>query len=770
MPAKGGEIKPEDVAAASVLLQCLQASKSNSENGVAAQLQNGWNPSKELADAIEALAEEARRALPDVTVGLWPGAAKAEPYDEMRDEKGHCRAAYVGVVKEMDQILNRKPRRINDFKAESEKCFKGDNRLYHIPRMLTQPEAAKITAGVAQRAQALRRLVMDVNSRKEMKVGQLSCVRSGALPRDVFNRIAARAGEQWTQNLVQKEADSKKLYWNIWYGPDIIRGPCEHGHEFYVVEDNLGYVGGFGDLPLARQVLLGEANGSKGFPELKPHLEPANAERLYEEMANHYKRQVAEGEKVVVLYYHRSVRDDNEDRRLVTLLRQKGLVPVQLPDEKGPREDQPRLLVRHGRVLLATPAKATKDSQKDTDRRSRSPVRRRGSPVKAQAPQEEPVGLVVLLSEPTDVQPGHPSTKLRSAIDEARTRISAYEEMEKKEVMKASRNEKSLVSMKAKIEFLDTDGNKSSLQMKGGKLIWTWTDKNTSQSDRIDGPIRYNAGTGKLTFGESYHYKPDVEGLKKLEQAWQMSDHPIEAERARRCAAELREAVESVGQVIGERDSKNARDQLFRVLRRDDKEGWQRLMEGKQGVPGLLEAYYKGRVKVANGPGLILVEDKELCSYMDQLIRHYLGEEPILRTIPTRSFAGEPDLIHSVFDIPSTQPNVVVKRVDGRGGNAVWVGAKLPRQEFLAARPLVAAEPEAFIVQRYTALSKVDGQITDLRGPAFITSSEEALSGGPGVAISPVLWGRGVPADSSNGKVNISDAGFEFAVATAMLC
>ena len=42
-------------------------------------------------------------------------------------------------------------------------------------------------------------------SPKEMKVGQLSCVRSGALPREVFTRIAARAGEQWAQNLVQKE-------------------------------------------------------------------------------------------------------------------------------------------------------------------------------------------------------------------------------------------------------------------------------------------------------------------------------------------------------------------------------------------------------------------------------------------------------------------------------------------------------------------------------------------------------------------------------------
>ena len=41
----------------------------------------------------------------------------------------------------------------------------------------------------------------------------------------------------------------------------------------------------------------------------------------------------------------------------------------------------------------------------------------------------EPVGLVVLLSEPTDVQPWHASTRLRTAIEEARQRIEAYEEV-----------------------------------------------------------------------------------------------------------------------------------------------------------------------------------------------------------------------------------------------------------------------------------------------------------------------------------------------------
>ena len=33
-----------------------------------------------------------------------------------------------------------------------------------------------------------------------------------------------------------QEGESKKLYWNMWYGPDIIRGPSENGHDFYVVE------------------------------------------------------------------------------------------------------------------------------------------------------------------------------------------------------------------------------------------------------------------------------------------------------------------------------------------------------------------------------------------------------------------------------------------------------------------------------------------------------------------------------------------------------
>merc|ERR1719409_1364477 len=94
----------------------------------------------------------------------------------------------------------------------------------------------------------------------------MACVRSNALPQDVYRRIAARAAHKPTLELVEKsKSKASSIYWSCWYGPDIIRGPDgEGGHQFYVVEDNFGYVGGFGDLIESRKVLL------KNFPELTP--------------------------------------------------------------------------------------------------------------------------------------------------------------------------------------------------------------------------------------------------------------------------------------------------------------------------------------------------------------------------------------------------------------------------------------------------------------------------------------------------------------------
>ena len=66
------------------------------------------------------------------------------------------------------------------------------------------------------------------------------------------------------------------------------------------------------------------------------------------------------------------------------------------------------------------------------------------------------------------------------------------------------------------------------------------------------------------------------------------------------------------------------------------------------------------------------------------------------------------------------------------------------------------SEPNAFIVQKYLSLSQLDEQLVDLRVLSSVNMHE--------IVISETFWGRGVPAATSNGKVNISDQGFEFAI------
>ena len=78
----------------------------------------------------------------------------------------------------------------------------------------------------------------------------------------------------------------------------------------------------------------------------------------------------------------------------------------------------------------------------------------------------------------------------------------------------------------------------------------------------------------------------------------------------------------------------------------------------------------------------------------------------------------------------------------------------------LVAETVPKRESDAFVVQKFINLSQVDGQLTDLRVLASVRRDS--------VVVSRTPWGRGVPAQESNGKVNISDKGFKFAVCTAV--
>lgn len=177
---------------------------------------------------------------------------------------------------------------------------------------------------------------------------------------------------------------------------------------------------------------------------------------------------------------------------------------------------------------------------------------------------------------------------------------------------------------------------------------------------------------------------------------------------------------------------------------------------------GLAEAVLTGRVASNYTPGTNFVNDKEFYIYVEDIVRYYLKEEPILRNIetidPRVMRAGLP----AEFDrelaksIRNNQADWVIKVVDGRGGKGIWVGAKVSGEEFRRGLKAVQGEPGRYKYQRYTALSAISKSIVDIRIHSDLPPSGSLF-------VSDTAWGRGLPVEG-DGKVNLSAQGRETTV------
>jgi uncharacterized circularly permuted ATP-grasp superfamily protein len=119
------------------------------------------------------------------------------------------------------------------------------------------------------------------------------------------------------------------------------------------------------------------------------------------------------------------------------------------------------------------------------------------------------------------------------------------------------------------------------------------------------------------------------------------------------------------------------------------------------GVPGLLAAYRLGNVAIANAIGTGVADDKSIYPYVPEMIRFYLGEEPILRNVPTW-MCRKPDDLKYVLD---HLPELVVKEVHGAGGYGMLVGPTSTADEIARFAQVLKAEPANYIAQPTLALS-----------------------------------------------------------------
>ena len=119
------------------------------------------------------------------------------------------------------------------------------------------------------------------------------------------------------------------------------------------------------------------------------------------------------------------------------------------------------------------------------------------------------------------------------------------------------------------------------------------------------------------------------------------------------------------------------------------------------GVPGLMRAYAKGNVALANAPGNGVADDKAVYAFVPEMIRFYLSEEPLLAQVPTWLCLRDDDRAYVLEHLHE----LVVKSVDEAGGYGMLMGPQstaAEREEF-AAR--IRAEPRRYIAQRRVELS-----------------------------------------------------------------
>lgn len=183
----------------------------------------------------------------------------------------------------------------------------------------------------------------------------------------------------------------------------------------------------------------------------------------------------------------------------------------------------------------------------------------------------------------------------------------------------------------------------------------------------------------------------------------------------------------------------------------------------KNATSGLINAILSKKVKSNIIPGIDFIGDKEFYLYVEEFIKYYLNESPILKNIETTKFVNVSGALDSLTmeRIFQNKDNYVIKKVDGRGGDAVWVGAKTSVEEFNQLRDVISKNPSVYIAQKYTALSQLKdplsnkNYIVDLRMISDVTENRILVADRP--------WGRAIPEDG-DGKVNLSQHGLETTV------
>ena len=119
------------------------------------------------------------------------------------------------------------------------------------------------------------------------------------------------------------------------------------------------------------------------------------------------------------------------------------------------------------------------------------------------------------------------------------------------------------------------------------------------------------------------------------------------------------------------------------------------------GVPGLMDVYRSGGVSICSAPGAGVADDKAVYTFVPEMVRFYLGEEPILKNVDTWTLWKDDDYKYVMENLA----DLVVKEVHGSGGYGMLVGPKSTKAEIEEFRKKIEADPGNYIAQPTLSLS-----------------------------------------------------------------
>jgi uncharacterized circularly permuted ATP-grasp superfamily protein len=126
------------------------------------------------------------------------------------------------------------------------------------------------------------------------------------------------------------------------------------------------------------------------------------------------------------------------------------------------------------------------------------------------------------------------------------------------------------------------------------------------------------------------------------------------------------------------------------------------------GVPGLIGAWRRGNVSLANAVGTGVADDKAVYAYMPRIIRYYLDQDPILPNVETHICREPAGLVYTLENLDK----LVVKPVGESGGYGITIGPRASQAQLESARAALIADPANWISQPVVSLS-VGPTLTD---------------------------------------------------------